>query len=219
MPRTIAVKGEGRITAKPDYIVLTLSAETKNENYAAAVEKAAEEANAVSGAVIGSGFGQDELKTTNWSVRTEYESYRDADGNYRQRFAGYVVNMGFKLSFKIDLERLSRVLEALTASGSTAEMNVRFTMEDPEALRRSVLEAAAEDARRKAEILAEASGVKLAKLLTIEYNWHNNVVQSETVMAADNAVMPRLAKAAFGASVTPDDIVLTDSAGYVWEIE
>ena len=219
MPRTISVKGEGKISARPDYIAVTLNLQSKEKEYAAAMDKADRDSEAITAAVTGAGFEKEALKTTNFNVRTEYEGYHDPEGNYRQRFAGYAVTVGLTLGFDFDTARLAGVLGAIGDCGANPEIAIRFTLRDPEAVRREVLEAAAKDARSKAEILAAASGVKLGKLLNVEYNWHNAAFDSATSVTADNAMMPRMAKAAFAANMTPEDVEIVDSAGFVWEIE
>lgn len=66
----------------------------------------------------------------------------------------------------------------------------RFYCLDPSAVNKELLKSATVNAREKAEILCEASGVKLGELLTIDYNWgelniisHTDYMMEEKCMA------------------------------------
>ena len=220
MPRTITVRGTGTVSAKPDRIELTLNLSTLDPDYAKAAEESGRKLSAITDTVESAGFPKDELKTTNFNVMTEYRGVRDPEtGEYRQEFAGYRIAHGLLLSFPLSIDKLAELLGGISECGAEPEMNIRFTLEDPEAFRKAALESAAANAREKAEILCAASGVKLGTLLSIQYDWNEVRFASETSFdTANGAGAPRLAKAAFAESVTPRDITLSDNAGFVWEI-
>ena len=89
MAKTITVKGVGKVSTRPDQILLTLNTEARDKEYEAAVEQASRQSEALTAAVKSAGFAQEELKTTRFNISTEYESVRDDQGNYRQVFCGY----------------------------------------------------------------------------------------------------------------------------------
>ena len=70
---------------------------------------------------------------------------------------------------------------------------------------------------KKAEILCDASGVVLGKLLSIEYNWGELDICSDTrySLAEDCLVAPMMANCI---DIEPDDITVSDTAVFVWEI-
>ena len=222
MKRTIAVKGTGTVQAAPDQIELTMNLSVLDPDYKTAADEADRKSGALREAVLAAGFASDALKTADYSVGTEYRGVHDpATGEYRQEFAGYRIRHGLLLSFPLDLPRLAELLGGIGESGSEPELSIRFTVEDPEALRKRALESAAANAREKAEILAAASGVKLGELLTIRYEFADVRFASPTAFDAGalNGVHGRMmAKASFAADITPQDITFTDSAGFVWEI-
>lgn len=63
--------------------------------------------------------------------------------------------------------KLGEILDALFQSGANQMSGLRFDVSDPGPLRDEARRLAVEDARRKAEILAEAAGVRLGAPLTI----------------------------------------------------
>jgi len=96
-------------------------------------------------------------------------------------------------------------------------MSISFTVKEPEAVNRQLLQAAAANARGKAEALCAASGVTLGELQRIEYDWSELRAFSRTAVSADREAMPMM-KNAFRANMTPEEIQLSDSAAFVWEI-
>ena len=170
MAKTITVKGVGKVSTRPDQILLTLNTEARDKEYEAAVEQASRQSEALTAAVKSAGFAQEELKTTRFNISTEYESVRDDQGNYRQVFCGYQCSQGFRLAFPLEMSRLGQVLSAIAASGTQPELHISFTVKDPTAIRAALLQSAAANARQSAEVLCAAAGTKLGQLLSIDYN-------------------------------------------------
>ena len=161
MEKTITVQGGGKVRVKPDLVELTLQIEGNDKNYEKAAMLASEQIEKLSSALSALGFGEDELKTTGFNVRTQYESVRDPGGEYREQFAGYVCAHSLKLSFDFSPERLSKTLSAIASSGSAPQLHIFFTAKDPEKISAALLRAAAKNAREKAKTLAKASGAAL----------------------------------------------------------
>ena len=75
--RKITVRGEGSLSLKPDLIIMTITVETKKDEYKDTVDTASEEINALRSAFEAAGFQRDSLKTTDFSVNTEYENVQN----------------------------------------------------------------------------------------------------------------------------------------------
>lgn len=218
MPGTITVKGVGAVSAKVDFVELTIVIHGKNKEYNAAMEEAASQTALLERAVEKVGFQKDDLKTLRFDVRTEQEDVRDENGNYHRVFIGYVCDDTFKLSFDFESERLAAVLSAVANSGTNPELNISFTVKDPSKISEELLVRAAANAKRKAEILCRASGTELGKLLSIDYNWSELRVESRTRYSYDTLECLS-AKRSSMLALRPDDIDLRDTAAFVWEIK
>ena len=218
----ITVKGTGRVSAAPDEIVLTLAVEGRDKQYDAAVSKADEESAALNQAVMEAGFPEDELKTMNYQVRTEYEGVRDADGNYRNEFSAYVCRYDLKLAFPLNIEKLRELLSGISSCGAKPELYIRFGLHDPEAMREALLQETADNARRKAEVLAKAAGAKLGALVSINYHVTDREFYSASSYAEEASMdsgAPRMmAKNAAMGRFVPDDIDASDEASFTWEL-
>ncbi|MCR4905893.1 MAG: SIMPL domain-containing protein [Clostridiales bacterium] len=218
MPRTITVRGTGKIFAKPDLISVSMTVEAKDPDYAAAMVKADRDAEAISNAVRDAGIERDALRMADFNVRADYESVHDERGNWKNVFAGYAVTRTYQLRFPLDAAVLSALLGNIGASEASPQLSVSFILSDPEKAKKDALEAAVRDAREKAELLAHASGCTLGALLSIEYSVAHRDTVSATTFCADNGAMPMMAKAAFRMESAPQDVEIMDNAVFTWEI-
>lgn len=214
MNKTITVTGNGKVSARPDYVRLTMSLEAKDSQYDKAMEMAANKIEQLDACLVAVGFEKSAIKTTSFQVRTEYDNVRDKYGGYKQVFKGYAVGHNLQLEFDLDTKRLARALTAIAQCVAEPHISIDFTLKDPTEVRDEVLKAAAENARRKALVLCEAAGVTLGDLLSINYSWGEIKVSSRTDFVLSEAA-PVMAKAF---DFEPEDIDLTDTATFVWEI-
>ena len=216
MERTITVKGTGNVKVSPDLTIVSLMLKSVDKDYEKAVLQASQKLAGLQDALQTAGFDKSLIKTSNFNVNTEYEGVRDKDGNYRNVFAGYACTQGLKLEFDFDTKMLSAVLSAIAGCISEPELSIRFSVKDKDAVNEALLVSAAENARKKAEILTKASGVSLGELLSINYNWGELNVYSDTNYMVEEACM-RNAKC-MSLDIAPEDISVSDSAAFTWRI-
>ena len=219
MNRTITIKGIGKLSLKPDQTVVSLTLKTVHADYDKATDEAAKRLEQLRDTIAEIGFARDDLKTTSFDVGTEYKIERDKSGNYKRIFVGYRVTHGLKLEFDFDSQRLSNVLGAIAACIAEPELNVQFTVKDRAAVNAALLESACANARAKAEILTKASGVTLGQLISIDYNWGELHLHSPTHYKMEDACMMKASAAPTAMDIEPDDINVSDSVTFVWEIK
>lgn len=217
MARTITVKGIGKTSAKPDYVVLTMTLESKHKDYDKAMSMAGDHIQHLNEILCGIGFETGSVKTTNFNVRTDYDRVKDRNGNYQSVFSGYEVTHNLKLAFDFDMGRLSQALVAIAGCLSRPQLSVAFTVKDATAINEEMLRSATANAKRKAEILCEASGVTLGDLVAIDYNWGELDIYSHTHYDCCEEAMPMMACKSI--DIDPDDIDVSDTATFVWEIK
>lgn len=157
-PARIIVSGEGSVRAAPDSAQIVSGVTTK-----AATAKAASDANskamaAINAALRNAGIDQNDIQTERFSVAPVYAP---PQLNAAPKLVGYSVSneVGVKVR---QIAKVGEVLDALIAAGATDAGSVQFLHSDPsEALDRA-RQAAMADARRKAELYAQAAGLNLA---------------------------------------------------------
>lgn len=214
--RRIHIRGIGYAAQVPDQVALSLTLTAQNNEYSAAMKIGSQQVEMLREAIVEAGFKADALKTINFNVRAVYEKEESKDGNskrYSQVFVGFECRHDLKLTFDLDNDKLNRALDTIAASLSQPKISIAFTVKDPNALTDKILRDAAKDARRKAKALCTASGVKLGKLLDINYSWDTSRVQ-ETIVCGECAPV---AKNSF--DLQPEELVASDSVDFLWEIE
>ena len=216
MPRTITVKGTGTASASPDLTVVTMTLKTVDKEYDASLSKSAEMLEGLQNALKNIGFEKSDLKTSSFNVYTERESVCDERGNYRSVFAGYACVNSLRLEFGFDTSLLSKVLSAISGCIADPELNISFTVKDKNALYEELLKNASFDAAKKASVLASASGVKLGKLLSINYDFSSVSFASPTSYACDNECMGK--SRAVYVDIAPEDVTAKESITFVWEM-
>ena len=220
MTRTITVKGVGNISAKPDYITISMRIESVDKNYDKAMLEAGKRIEMLQNATGDVGYEKDAIKTTRFNVMTRYENKKDRQGNYHQEFIGYVCNYDLKLSFDFDSKQLARVISAIAKSGGRPELGIAFTVKNPAKVSEALLKSATENAMAKAKILCQASGTQLGQLLSIDYNWGELNVMSRTRYDIDEFVQPCIAMGVdYAPEIEPDDIDVSDTVTFVWAID
>ena len=216
MTRTITVKGVGSFKAKPDYVVISMNIESKDKDYAKAVENANKRINILEQTVSGIGFEKGSIKTTRFGVSAQYENKKDAGGSFKRVFAGYSCSYSLKLGFDFDSGRLAETLTSIAKCEAEPMLNISFTIKDSANANEELLMSAAKNARRKAEILCAASGEELGRLISINYDWSEPNLVSRAMYDSGAECMSMMRNAV--PQMEPDDIELSDSAAFVWEI-
>ncbi len=220
--RTIRVTGKGQIKVKPDTIRITITLTGIYDEYSDTLRHSSEDTEELKNVLSDFGFVRADLKTLSFNVDTKYESYRDRNNDYKQRFVGYQYSHIVKVEFDLDNDRLGRVLYALAHCILMPEFEISYTVKDPEATKNLLLGKAVTDAKEKAAVLTEAAGVILKEIQSIDYSWGEidfvyRPMDGEKLSAA-------IAEAPLGApgydlDIEPDDINVSDTVTVVWEIE
>lgn len=85
MMKTITVKGVGNVSARPDYITISMTVESMDSDYEKAMDGAARRIENLKAAAVSVGYEKEALKTTSFNVETRYENVKDRQGNYIHR--------------------------------------------------------------------------------------------------------------------------------------
>ncbi len=208
----IQIKGVGSVKRTPDTIELFLDIEEKDACYSDAVEGAAKQLKVMQENLAAVGFQKEDLKTTDFTIDPDYKDVRGENGNYVRQFYGYKVNQGLKLTFPLDMEKLNKVMGVLAMCVVNPQVRIGFKISDENGVKKELLRTATQDALEKAKILCEASNVKLGKLLSINYSWKEISFETE-----DKYEVYEAHGAEF--DMQPDDIKISDTVEFVWEIK
>ena len=164
--RTIHVTGKGMLRLAPDLIGLTLSASASDADYAQAVQTAEQSAACIA-QTIAKTIGPDHIRFAGVRVEPRYESVTE-NGVQTRRRTGYTATHRLKAEFSADPALFADVLKALSDSGASPELSGEYTLAHAEKARRRAAALAVRDAKKRAEALAAAAGVKLGSVRTVE---------------------------------------------------
>jgi uncharacterized protein YggE len=156
--RTIAVAGEGRVTARPDLAYAVVAIETSDADLAQAQRDNNARATAVLDALKARGIAEQDLQTIGFNIFPQ----NDRDG----RQTGYRVSNRLRVTVR-DVNALSDVLGEALAAGATGVQGISFDIANKDDALRRAREAAVADARAKAEQYARLAGAQLGAPLTI----------------------------------------------------
>ena len=211
----ITVKGTGRASAKPDLITLSMTLTSEDLVYEKSMSDANEAIEKLREALNIEGFSRDDLKTTDFSINTIFESVKDRNDEYKQVFRGFRVGHNLTLEFDFDRKRLGRVLSAIAASGTVPEFRIGFTIKDREALSTQMLQNAVANARLKAEIIAGAAAFRLGDIISVDYSWSDVHFHSSTQFGLR---FEKMNVSSMDIDIQPDDINVNDTVTIIWEI-
>ena len=220
MTRTIKVTGKSNVQATPDYTRISLTISDTLQEYDLCLAKSVEDMNLIVECIKQFGFDRKELKTSSFDISRKTESYRDKHDNWKYRFIGYEYTENLNFTFKNDNERLGKILYALAHLSIIPQINISYFCSDVETIKNQLLELAIKDAKKKAELLTGASGVKLCEILDIDYSWINVSFESDEMkFCQPMALEDCCASAAYDVDFEPDDISTSDSVRITFRIE
>ena len=220
--RTIRVTGKGQIKVRLDTTRITISLEGTWPEYGETLRHSSQDTERLKDVLSAFGFERSDLKTLNFNVETEYESYKDK-GTYKQRFIGYRFMHMMKVEFPSDNDRLGKVLYALANCPLKPEFRLSYTVSDPEAAKNDLLGKAVTDAKEKASVLTQAAGVTLKDIQSIDYSWGEIDFEyrpmNRMLMADEYLARPMAAESpSYDMDIEPDDIEVSDTVTVLWEI-
>ncbi|HXY43517.1 MAG TPA: SIMPL domain-containing protein [Acidimicrobiales bacterium] len=155
--RRISVEGTGRVRLRPDLARLRLGCFAEHDRAALAFDACSSATAAVIAALREAGAGDDDLSSSGISLSRRHDSNR------------YVALNGLVVTVRPP-ERAGEVLAVVVDAGGDALTinNVEFDVADDSDERSQARQEAVRDARRTAEQLASAAGVRLGRILSLE---------------------------------------------------
>lgn len=167
--RQIRVQGRGEVTATPDIALLAVSSTVLRAEPGEAFERVTERVAAVYAVLREAGVAERDIRTQQISLFQEYRYLPPPGPNEPApppEFLGWRARQSLSIKLR-DFGRVGQTISStVRALGDTAEgLNIGFAIDDPDALTDRARGLAADDARAKAELLAERLGARLGRLI------------------------------------------------------
>lgn len=165
--------GIGKATAVPNTALLSLGV-TKT---AQTVQDAQNQTNTVANKLIANlknlGVEEKDIKTTNYSVNPNYD-FRSG----RQITNGYTVTQNLEVKVK-PIEKANNVIDTATKDGANIIGGLMFILDDQtqKDLENKARKEAVNNAKEKAQSLANIAGIKLGRIVDVQENFQPNPVK------------------------------------------
>lgn len=161
--RSMSVSGTGRVTVVPDIAKINIGVRSEAEAVTDALDNNTSQANAISQALQDLGIAEDDIQTSNFNVYPS-DRYDPMTGQVEGRY--FVVENTVNVTVR-ELSSLGEVLTAVVEAGANNIYGINFDVEDREAAVAEARKLAIEDAKAKAQAIADESGVELGEILNI----------------------------------------------------
>lgn len=220
MDRTVRVTGKGRVSVKPDIVRVMITSSEVNKEYEKAVELSASRKKELTDKLSEIAVSAEDLKTLQFRIDSEYESYEDKNHCWKQRLIGYRFTHVMKLEFSVMSGLLGKVLYVLAHLKGEPEFRIQYTVSNPESAKNALLSDAVRDAREKALVLSKAADITLGEIMSVNYSFEevNLTVSPMSNMMLGECKMADCADE-IDIDINPDDVVAEDTVTVIWAIK
>jgi len=206
--RTLNVNGLGSAYLTPDIAYIYVGVHTEGSAASEAVEQNKTQTNAVLEALKKAGVEEKDLRTTNFSIwpSQQYSPEGKVTGTV------YMVDNTVYVTVR-DLDGLGDLLDDVIAAGANTVNSIQFDVADKSAAVKDARAKAVEDAKKQAQELADAAGLKLGEIQSISFYDNSPYPMFEGKgggggMAADSSV-----------SIQPGQLTISVSVNIAYEIK
>lgn len=163
--RTISVSGTGQAGARPDVAVVRVGARTDADTAQEALTQNNQQMQALLDALSDAGVADEDIQTSFVQLQPRYNQ-PTGDAADDLELIGYTAINIVQVRLE-DIDRLGEILDAAVDAGGNTIEGIHFELSDPSSLYAEAMEEALEDARLKAEQLADLAGVELGDIVAI----------------------------------------------------
>jgi uncharacterized protein YggE len=162
--RTLSVVGQGSATAPPDMATFETAVVTQAATAAEALAANNEASRAVLEILKQAQIADKDVQTSRFDISPVYRTNREGQD---PKISGYQVTNQVTVVVR-SLASLGQVLDAVVKSGSNQVQGIRFDIDNKTGVLNQARNRAVQDARARADLLAQAAGVHVGKVLTIQ---------------------------------------------------
>ena len=198
-PRTLSVRGVGKISARPDSVHIQVGVSTEAPTALAALAANNESMNRLFQIVKEKGIAEKDLQTSNIQVMPQYSQPPiPQPGQIQREFIPKII--GYRVDNQVairarDISKLGPLLDAVVEGGANQINGINFRIDDTEKLLVEARKEAMADAKAKANLLAGEAGVVVGAPLKIEEEgggrpMMDSIATGGRMMKMAGAVMP-----------------------------
>ena len=154
----LTVHGTGIVGMEPDIATIIFGARERATEVSQAQSRVNEHLNASIEALKEMGISEENIHTNGLYI---YQDYSEGEDVF------YVAENTISVDIR-DIENVGKYIDAVFEAGANTFNDLSFSVSNSADERQRALELAVEDARKKAEVLAAAAGMKLGKIESLQ---------------------------------------------------
>jgi len=168
----ITVNGTGEVRVSADTAVISLGVNARDKDVLQAQQKVNETIAAIRQALVDHGVRGENINTDFINIYAIYDYTGD-----QEQIVAYNANSALAVRVT-DMESVGNVIDVCFAAGANTLNGISFSASDTEKAETDAMKKAVADAKKKAEILAEASGLRITGIEIISeggvYSYENS---------------------------------------------
>lgn len=204
--RTLNVNGTAQVVLTPDIAYISIGVHTENADAKEAVAANNSQAQRVSDAIKALGVDEKDIQTTNFSIYPQQQY----DQNGQLTGTVFVVDNTVYITLR-DLAKIGDILGAAVDAGANNIYGIQFDVADKTEALAQGRKLAVENAQKQAEELAQAAGVTLGPIQSI--NFYNAYPVPVTMDGKGGGEMVGAA-----VSISPGQMTITVDVNIIYEI-
>ncbi|MFD1508282.1 SIMPL domain-containing protein [Lacimonas salitolerans] len=204
--RLLTVTGTGEVARAPDMAVIRVGVGAEDADAATALASTSEAMTRMQARLAEVGVERRDIQTSQLSLEPVYEQ----TANSAPRIVGFQATNAVTVRVR-EISATGEVLGALVGDGANRIDGVTFALQDPRGVMDEARRLAIEDARRKADLLAEAAGVTLGPVRDIREVGGDGPPRP--------MMMSRMASESMDVPMAEGEVGLSASVSVVYEIE
>jgi uncharacterized protein YggE len=205
--RMIRLSALGSVKARPDAAQIGVGVATEGETAQNAIEQNRSAMTRAVAEITKAGVEEGDIQSVDFMVHPRYQRSKDGTS---ATISGYRVVNSARITAR-NLSRLGEILDRVVAAGSSQIDRIELIISDPAKLLDEARKQAIANAKRKAELYAEAAGAQIGEVISID---------EQTVSRPNRLVRAAAKDASFGdspAQAGDDDAQVEVSV--VWELQ
>ena len=159
----LSISAEGKVEGRPDLATINLGVQTDAPTAQAAMQANAQRMTALILALRRAGVAQRDIQTSNVSVNPQ-QQYRE---NLPPLVTGYQANNTVTAKVRA-IDTTGRVIDAAVGAGGNTVNGVFFSYQNPDAQLDVARRNAVREARRRADLYAEALGMRVSRVVAVQ---------------------------------------------------
>ena len=161
-PTRLTVRGTGVVSVAADQAQVVLGVREADADVLAAQSTVNEKINAICAALLEAGVEQKDIGTESLYIYANYDYSQEIE-----QVTGYTATNTISITVT-DVDKVGEYIDIAFAAGANTLENVSFTARETGDAQREALQLAVQSATEKAGVIAEAAGLEISAVTTIE---------------------------------------------------